>query len=86
MRTSVSDVIPKDVLLEVRLGVGRVGPAEAVESREQWSVDVSGTAVHTGIAPSSGHAIWNIRRDSVDELAEGPDLKLLQRGAHLRGD
>src|SRR3954468_24650317 len=80
VRPRVADEAAQHVRLEAALRMRRVGAAKAVEARVEWPLGRRAATIHAGVAPPAGVRIRLVRRELVEQLADGGDAD----GAHER--
>ena len=67
------------MFFKVRFGVRWFEAAKSIEAREKTLIEVGDTAENGGITEAAAGAIWLMRSDPVEEVAEAPDGNRVQR-------
>src|SRR4051812_10552542 len=69
IRPRIADEVPKDVRLEISLGVWLVA-TEPIQRCQQMRVRLGSAAVNSGVAPTPGNRVGFFRRHAIDQFAE----------------
>lgn len=75
----VTDEVAEQMFFKVRFRVRRFEAAKSIEAGEKTLIEVGDTAENGGITEAAAGAIWLMRSDLVEEVAEAPDGNRVQR-------
>src|SRR5215203_86982 len=77
VRAGVPDEVSEDMLLQIRLGVGRLVPSESIEAGEEGSTGVAVAAVHAAVPAPARSRVWLGWGHLVDQVAQALDYNFV---------